>query len=746
MDATYTFAMNDAKVGVNFVWMRRVVIVLVFAAVRLWAQSYSLGPDSQPRDGVPKGTVTKHVLAAGVFYPGTPHNYAVYVPAQYDAKKPTAFMVFLDGSGYLGDGIRIPVVFDNLIAKHELPPMIGIFVDPGVLPAISDEKQSRYERIFEYDSLSARYSKFLLEELIPAVAKEYNLSTNPDDHGIAGTSTGAVGAFMAAWNRPDQFHRVLSFIGTYVAMKGADELPALVRKTEPKPIRIFMQDGTGDHIVPAEPYGTSFAGSWPINNRVMFEALEYSGYDARLEMGTEAHNMKQGGAIMPDALRWLWRGYPEPIVVREPPQMKEAGWDPRAKVYATVWADRPWEQVGGSYGEVASPTGDDLGDVFFADATADRIYKADSEGKVTVFREKAGGVKALREGPSGVLYAYLAVQRQIVAYGPGGDQRVVARDLIEERRRAEDRRRIAEVRVIEQPERLEPELKPQPLLDREILEQGEIDRLRARPVKKIPARVPVCVVGREGWIQVCQRERGRVDAANQVTASAVIRRRMDQIRPVSAARPGVGGVDRGRHVERDTGLQRDDPIGLPLGEHAFDHRIRSLEERNVVNKAGHKPVPDIPVGIAVIVLPVVRNQWRSAAVRVGGYVQRMRPRIACQHLQPMRQPLMEDDAHAFIVGDFICVDGPDHAEQRIRPPRVHRARTGLQRSVVIEAAVQVIGMRAEILHFQSATAPELSFEPRAPLIHARRRLVPRVRNNGPGRGRRRAHTRREWIR
>jgi gluconolactonase len=307
--------------------------------------------------------------------------------------------------------------------------MIGIFVDPGVLPVVSGEAQSRFERIFEYDSLSDRYSRFLLEELIPAVAKEYNLSKNPDDRGIAGTSTGAVGAFMAAWNRPDEFHRVLSFIGTYVAMKGADELPALVRKTEPKPIRIFMQDGTGDHIVPAEPYGTSFAGSWPINNRVMFEALQYSGYDARLEMGTEAHNMKQGGAIMPDALRWLWRGYPEPIVVHEPPQMKEAGWDPRAKVYATVWADRSWEQIGGSYGEVASPTGDDLGDVFFADVAADRIYKADAEGKVTVYKEKAGRVKALREGTAGVLYAYQAERRQIVAYGPGGDQRVVARNV-----------------------------------------------------------------------------------------------------------------------------------------------------------------------------------------------------------------------------------------------------------------------------------------------------------------------------
>src|SRR5271168_3109707 len=172
----------------GFYWGGGFVAVALLAAVSVRAQSYSLGPDSQPQDGVPKGTVTKHVLAAGVFYPGTPHNYSVYVPAQYDAKKPTAFMVFLDGSGYLGDGIRVPVVLDNLIAKHEVPPMIGIFVDPGVLPVVSDEAQSRFERIFEYDSLSDRYSRFLLEELIPAVAKEYNLSKLPDDHGIAGTS------------------------------------------------------------------------------------------------------------------------------------------------------------------------------------------------------------------------------------------------------------------------------------------------------------------------------------------------------------------------------------------------------------------------------------------------------------------------------------------------------------------------------------------------------------------------------
>jgi gluconolactonase len=161
----------------------------------------------------------------------------------------------------------------------------------------------------------------------------------------------------------------------------------------------------------------------------MFEALEYSGYDAKLEMGTEAHNMKQGGAIIPDALRWLWRGYPEPIVVREPPQMKEAGWDPRAKVYAMVSVDKPWEKVGGSYGDVVSPTGDEAGDVFFADTKADRIYKADEDGKVSVFRERAGGVRALRVGPGSVLYAYQAEHHQIVAYAPGGEQRVVARGV-----------------------------------------------------------------------------------------------------------------------------------------------------------------------------------------------------------------------------------------------------------------------------------------------------------------------------
>jgi sugar lactone lactonase YvrE/predicted alpha/beta superfamily hydrolase len=415
--------------------MRRILFfLLALTALLCHAEDYTLGPDSQPHDGVSKGTVTSFVLKPGSYYPGTPHNCWIYVPARYDSSKPTPFMIFLDGSQALGNGVRVPVVLDNLIAKHDLPPMIAIFIDPGVLPTVSDPlgpdiAQNRYNRIFEYDSLSNRFAEFLVNELIPEVASRYNLSKNPDDRGLSGVSTGAVGAFMAAWNRPDQFHRVLSFIGTYVAMKGADSMMATVRKTEPKPIRIFMQDGTNDHIVPAEPFGTSFSGSWPINNQVMYQALQYSGYDVKLVMGTEAHNMKQGGAIMPDALRWLWRDYPAPIVVHEPEDMRQPGWDPRGKVFATVSADKPWEQVQGNYGAAVSPAADLYGNVYFADPASRRIMKAAPDGTVTVFAEHADGVTALRLGADQLLYAAEPAFKRIVSFNPQGTPKTVAQDM-----------------------------------------------------------------------------------------------------------------------------------------------------------------------------------------------------------------------------------------------------------------------------------------------------------------------------
>ncbi len=406
----------------------------------LQAQDYTLGPDSQPHDGVPKGTVTKFTLAPGKDYPGTPHNCAVYVPAQYDASKPTPFMIFLDGSQALGDSLRVPVVLDNLIAKHDLPAMIAIFVDPGILPVVTDPShadiaQNRYNRIYEYDLLTPRFSDFLLNELIPEVAKQYNLSKNPDDRALSGVSTGAVGAFMAAWNRPDQFHRVLSLIGTYVSMKGADALPALVRKTEPKPIRVFMQDGSADHIVPSEPYGTNFAGSWPINNQVMYEALEFAGYDAKLVMGTDGHSTKHGGAILPDALRWLWRDYPAPIVAHEPAAAQKPGWDPSGTVFSTIFVDKPWQQIGGDYGSISSLTADGAGNVYFTDSHAATVDRMDTTGKIARFAEPPNDTSILRMGANDRLYTYSPSNGEIVssntATGTASDQKTIARNLVD---------------------------------------------------------------------------------------------------------------------------------------------------------------------------------------------------------------------------------------------------------------------------------------------------------------------------
>src|SRR5258708_7291827 len=271
---------------------------------------YSLGPDSQPQPEVPKGALSRHTLAPGTFFPGTPHTYQIYVPSQYDASRPIAFMIFLDGSGYAGNNVRVPVVLDNLIARRDVPPMIGIFVDPGVMPALSDQAQNRYERIFEYDSLTPRFANFLIEELVPEVAKTYNLSKDANDRGIAGISTGGVGAFVAAWNRPDQFRRVITWVGSFGNFRGADRLPGLIRRTEPRPIRIFMQTGRQDLV--------NYAGSWYLENPRVAAALEFAGNDVKIELGEDGHSNRHGASALPDTLRWLLRDYPQPIAVKEP--------------------------------------------------------------------------------------------------------------------------------------------------------------------------------------------------------------------------------------------------------------------------------------------------------------------------------------------------------------------------------------------------------------------------------------------
>jgi enterochelin esterase-like enzyme len=264
------------------------------------ADDYKLGPDSERREGVPEGAVTQHHWTSRVF-PGTERDYWVYVPKQYDAARPACVMVFQDGGNYvdLKKDFRVPIVYDNLIAKKEMPVTIGIFINPGVVPASKPDEKPRANRSFEYDSLSPQYADFLLKEMLPEVSKSYKLTSKPEERAVCGISSGGICAWTVAWERPDAFRKVLSHVGSFTNIRGGHVYPALIRKTERKPIRAFLQDGSNDL--------DNLHGSWPLANQEMAAALKFAGYDYRFEFGDGGHNGKQGGAILPDSLRWLWQ-------------------------------------------------------------------------------------------------------------------------------------------------------------------------------------------------------------------------------------------------------------------------------------------------------------------------------------------------------------------------------------------------------------------------------------------------------
>jgi enterochelin esterase-like enzyme len=275
------------------------LLILTIAVSLHAADDYKLGPDSQKQPGVPEGKVTKHHWKSEVFS-GTERDYWVYVPAQYDAKAPACVMVFQDGGTYVDPqgSFRVPIVFDNLIHKKEMPVTIGIFINPGVFPSPSGQKP-RSNRSFEYDTLSDQYARFLEKEMLPEVGKQYNLRQDAAGRAICGISSGGICAFTVAWERPDLFSKVLSHVGSFTNIRGGDVYPGKIRKTPPKPIRVFLQDGAGDL--------DNEHGNWPLANQQMALALKFKKYDYKFEYGDGGHNGKHGGAILPESLRWLWR-------------------------------------------------------------------------------------------------------------------------------------------------------------------------------------------------------------------------------------------------------------------------------------------------------------------------------------------------------------------------------------------------------------------------------------------------------
>lgn len=354
---------------------------------------------------VPTSEIRGPFIWKSKIYPGTARNYWVYVPKQYDAAKPACMMVVQDGLSR-ATGWKLPAVLDSLVAEKKIPVIIGIFIDHGTVLSNGKDNYPRYNRSLEYDALGDRYSRFLLEELLPEVGRSYNLSSDPNDRSIAGASSGAICAFNVAWERPDQFRRVLSTIGTYVGLRGGDEFATLVRKTEAKPLRIFLQDGTQDLNI--------YAGDWWMANQDMLSALTWAGYEVNHAWGDGGHDSKHTVSILADALTWLWKDYPTPVQTHK-------GMNQRINLL--IEGER-WKEIQLNNVKADKLAVNKTGEVFFIDKQS--IYKMDNKGGAAVYAKLKGEAGGISFHHNGNLYVADLRQHKIVAI----DEKGVAHDAV----------------------------------------------------------------------------------------------------------------------------------------------------------------------------------------------------------------------------------------------------------------------------------------------------------------------------
>lgn len=354
---------------------------------------------------VPKGLVTKYTFADSKIFPGTTRDYWVYVPAQYDGSKPACLHVNQDGIQF-----NLPAVMDKLIAAKEMPVTIGVFVMYGRVPALDDKAQDRFNRSYEYDGLGNNYARFIVDELLPHIetAQKLNLSKNGNDRSIGGSSSGAICAFTAAWERPDAFSRVLSAIGTYVSLRGGNEYPSLIRKYEPKPIRVYLQDGSTDQNI--------YGGDWWMANQEMERALTFSGYEVNHIWGTDGHNPKQMTENCEDAMRWLWKDWPTPIKCG-------AG---SSQLQAILIPGEDWQLVGDGYKFTEGPAPNEKGEVFFNDIPNNTTWQIALDGKLSVVNQDSKNANGMFFGTDGTRYSVASGAEQIIAYSADGKSRVVA--------------------------------------------------------------------------------------------------------------------------------------------------------------------------------------------------------------------------------------------------------------------------------------------------------------------------------
>lgn len=278
------------------------------------APTYPIHPDSRPQVGVPKGKLEGPILFRSRILTNTVRKYWVYVPAQYSPEKPACVLVFQDGqrATRTNGSLVVPQVMENLIAKKQMPVTIGIFITPGSRGEEYAEVGggNPNNRSVEYDSLGDTYARFLVEEMLPEVGKTYNLTQDPEGRAIGGTSSGAICAFNVAWERPDQFRKVISCIGSFTDLRGGHVFPQRIKDSDKKPIRVFIEDTLNDNRGIGRDGSYNPKLDWHLQNEAMVAALEAKDYDFTHVFAEGVHSDAHGGSIMPEMLRWLWRDYP----------------------------------------------------------------------------------------------------------------------------------------------------------------------------------------------------------------------------------------------------------------------------------------------------------------------------------------------------------------------------------------------------------------------------------------------------
>ena len=397
------------------------LLLIVFACLSISSlaqaptEKYTVDSASVEHKGVPKGEVIKFVFENSKIFPGTRRECSVYIPAQYKPEQPACVYVNQDGVQW-----KAPIVFDNLIHQKAMPITIGVFISPGQVVAANDQAANdRYNRSFEYDGLGDNYVRFLLEEIFPEVEKQkasdgraIRLSKSGNDRAIGGGSSGAVCAFTAAWERPKEFSRVFSAIGTYVGLRGADRYPTLIRKYEPKPIRVFLQDGSNDLNI--------YAGDWWKANEMMERALIFSGYEVNHVWAEGAHNGSHGTSVFPDAMRWLWKDWPKPVT--------NSG-SKNQFIGDILIPGQDWELVGQGYKFTEGTAANAAGEVFYQDIPNSKTYKVSVDGKLSELSIDAKKASGTSFGADGKRYVAAGGASQIISYDASGKETVVADNI-----------------------------------------------------------------------------------------------------------------------------------------------------------------------------------------------------------------------------------------------------------------------------------------------------------------------------